>query len=351
MSSITDQNTNVSITNRGIEVTAADADQRERWNGFVDRSAQGSAFHYDEFLDVVADHLDATVHRLVGFKGQEPVGIFPVFELRKGISTAVFSPPPDMGLSQMGPAMLNVDKLKRRKAEKRRRRFIGGALDWIEDVVDPSYVHVRTHYRHQDHRPFVWNDFDLSPRYTYVLDLTPGKDEIMTEFSSDARRNVRNTDDDAFEIEERGIDAVADIVDHLRRRHEEQGISYPVTADFVSDLYRNLPDGTVRTYVCTVDGSYASGMITLEDETSVYRWQGGARPMGDVTLPVNDLVDWRVISDAIDRGKERYDLIGANTPQLCEYKSKFGPELESYQAAERGTRTMRMVSRLYQRLR
>jgi hypothetical protein len=351
MGTITDTDVDVSITNSGIEVTVAGPDQRDRWNDYADRSEQGSVFHYDEFLDVVGRHVDATVHRLVGFKGQEPVGIFPVFEVQKGLSTAVFSPPPDMGLSQLGPAMLNVGKLKRRRAEKRRRRFIEGSLDWIDRFVDPSYVHVRTHYRHRDHRPFAWNDFELTPRYTYVLDLTPGSEEVMAEFSSDARRNVRSTDDDAFEIRERGTEALDDIFEHLRRRHDEQDVHFPVTTEFARDLYRSLPDGAMRAYVCTVDGTYATGMVTLEDETAVYRWQGGARPMGDVDIPVNDLTDWRVISDAIDRGKERYDLIGANTPKLCEYKSKFGPQLERYQSAERGTRTMRMVSRLYQRFR
>ena len=335
------------VTNSGIEVRPADGN----WDDYVERSEQGTAFHREAFLDVVADHADATLHRLVGFKGQEPVGVFPVFELTKGFTTAVFSPPPDLGLSQMGPALLNLDKLKQRKRETRTRRFLEGCLSWIDERLDPSFVHVRSHYRYEDYRPFAWNGFDITPRYTYVLDLEPGPDALMDGFSSDARRNVRRADETDVVITERGRDAIGEIVSHLQDRHDAQDVHYPVDPGFVADLDRALPEGQVRTYVASVDGDYVGGMVTLEDETTVFRWQGGARPKGDASLPVNDLLDWRIITDAVDRGRTRYDFVGANTPHLCEYKSKFGPDLVSYAVAERSTTTMRMVSRLYRSLR
>lgn len=339
-----------SVTNSGIEIEpAADVDD-ETWNRYVERSRHGTVFHSHQFLQATAEHADARLHRLVGYKGQEPVGVFPLFEMTKGFTTAVFSPPPDMGLSQMGPAMLNMAKLKARKAEKRTRRFLEGCLDWVDEVLSPSFVHLRTGTQMHDQRPFIWNDFEVAPRYTYLLDLTPDTDSLLDRFSSDARRNIRKTDDDAFQIVESGPEAVSDIVDHLQHRHDEQGVHYPVDGAFVEDLYSLLPAGAIRTYVVRVDDEYVGGMITLEDETTLFRWQGGARPRGDPDVPVNDLLDWRLITDAVDRGKERYDLVGANTPHLCEYKSKFGPELATYYTIKQSTRTMQMVSELYQRL-
>lgn len=339
------------VTNNGIEVTLAGSSTECSWNTYVDQSAQGTVFQRQEFLDVVADQVNADLHQLVGFKGQEPVGVFPVFELTRGLTTTVFSPPPNQGLSQMGMAMLSRHTLKQRKEEKRTRRFLQACFDWIDEALDPSYVHLRTHHRHDDHRPFVWNGFELTPRYTYVLDLTGGPDRLLDEFSSDARRNIRNTDGDAYEISERGIDGIQRIVGHLASRHDEQGLNFPVTSEFVEALARSLPDGTLRSYVITVDGEYASGMITVEDVDTIYRWQGGARPRRDISVPVNDVLDWHIMTEAMDRGLSTYDLIGANTQHVSEYKSKFGPELVTYYTAERGTRAMQMVSRLYQHLR
>ena len=51
------------------------------WNDLVDRSSQATPFHRAECLDVLAAHADATLHPYAGFKGQEPVGIFPIFEI------------------------------------------------------------------------------------------------------------------------------------------------------------------------------------------------------------------------------------------------------------------------------
>lgn len=347
----TSDDDDLSVTNGGIEVRPATAGSGGAWNDYVERAAGGTVFHTRQCLATVADHLDATVHRLVGYKGREPVGVFPLFETHKGPATMAFSPPPSVGFSQMGPAMCNVAKLKPRRAEKRTRRFLDGCFEWMDRVVDPGYVHVRTHTGIRDPRPFVWNDFDLTPRWTYVLDLTPGADRVIEGFSGDARRNVRGTDDDAYRIVEGDGGRIPAIVDHLNRRHEEQGLTFPVTTGLVEALDRRLPDGAVRTYVCEVDGEYASGMVCLEDERTVYRWQGGARPMGDVDVPVNDLLDWRIITDAIDRGRERYDLVGANTRGVCDYKSKFAPDLVPYHAGERGTRTTSAIARLYKQLR
>lgn len=336
-------------TRGGIEIAPIDGSAANDWDSLVDRSPQGTVFHYRAFLETVADEVGATLHPLVGHKGQEPVGLFPVFEITRNVVTTVFSPPPRVGLPQLGPAMLGMDGLKRRRAEKRIHRFVEGSLEWIEETLRPSYVNVRTHPDYVDLRPFVWQEFDVNHQYTYVVDLQPGPEAVLADFSSDARRNVRSTDEDEYTIVEGGDEAIDPIITHLVRRHEEQGLDFPLDAAFVRAVAAALGDDGLRAYVCRVDGDYAGGMIVLDDGDTIYRWQGGARPPSNVAVPVNDLLDWHVMEAAMARGRTRYDLVGANTPDLCEYKSKFGPALVPYAEAERGTRTMRFVSNLYRR--
>ena len=339
---------------RGIEIVPADESDRKTWDRLVKRSPQGTVFHRLDALETVADHADAILHPLLGRKGQEPVGIFPVFEVKRGFLSTAFSPPPEMGLSQLGPALAPMTGMNSRTVEKRHRRFVTGSIEWVERLIDPSYVHLRTHRRLSDVRPLAWSGFDLTPRYTYVVDLSHERDELLSSFSGDARRNVRAADGGSpsseVRIEERGIDGVEPIIEHLRRRHAEQDLDFPVDTAFASDLVRRL-DGRARAYVCTVDGEYATGTITVEDDETVYRWQGGARPVVEADVAVNDLLDWRIMCAAADRGKRRYDLVGANTRGVADYKAKFAPKLCSYHAAEKGTRTMRAASNLYRRLR
>ncbi|WP_266077837.1 lipid II:glycine glycyltransferase FemX [Haladaptatus caseinilyticus] len=336
----------VTIEKNGIRVERAN--DLDRWNDYVERSPHGDVFHRLDALRVQAEHTGATLHPLVGYKGQEPVGLFPAFTISKGGVTTAFSPPPNLWLPHLGPVLLNMEKLKRRKAERRHRRFIDGCLDWLDSQYGPKYVHVRTGGRYEDIRPFEWNEFEVLPRHTYEVDLTPGEENVLSSFSSDARSNTR-TDEDRYDIRVGGVQAIRRIIRQVKARHNEQDEPYRLSGDFVADLYQSLPDGAVRPYVCDVDGEFAGGMIALADDERIYRWQGGAKHDHDV--PINDLVDWAIMRDAMDEGIPRYDLVGANERRLCGYKAKFNPELVRYYSLERGTRMMNLLTDVYKRFR
>lgn len=330
-----------------IEITTI-ADPNE-WNDLVETSTQATPFHRAGSLEVIADHSGATLHRYAGFKGQEAVGIFPVFEITKGPVSTVFSPPPDLKINYLGPALLNYEKQKRRRQEKTNRRFIQGCLDDIEASIDPKFTHFRTSFRYTDARPFIWNDFEPKTRYTYVVDLTPEEEEIIMSFSSDARSNIRNTDEASYEMSRGGEAEIRQTIDRLQDRHAEQGVTFKVTPELVIDLYRRLPDDIFTLYTCTVDGEFAGGHITLEEDNIIYGWQS----WGDMNLdvPVNDLLEWEIMTSARERGIEWYDLVGANNKRISTYKAKYSPELRTFQSIEKGTPTMKLVSEIYKRVR
>lgn len=339
----------VQIEKSGIRVREADADEIEKWDSYVERSPHGNPFHEYGALQVMANHSNSTLHPLVGFKGQEVVGFFPIFSMQRGPVTVAFSPPPGLLASYLGPALLNIDKLKQRKAERRHRRFVDGCLDWLDAEIDPKYIHVRTDGRYDDLRPLVWQGFEATPKYTYTVDITPDEDDLLQRFSSDARSNIRNSEDGGYTIEVGGHHEIEQIISKVQERYDAQDMNYPIDPEFVTDLYEAMPEGHVRPYAFTADGEFKGGMVALEAGDTMYRWQGGTSHDADV--PVNDLVDWAIITDAKDRGLTTYDLVGANEERLCGYKAKFGPSLRTYYELECGTRSMNVVSNLYKRLR
>ncbi|ADJ15483.1 lipid II:glycine glycyltransferase FemX [Halalkalicoccus jeotgali] len=319
------------------------------WNGYVERSPQGTVFHRAECLSVLADHAGGRAHLLAGYKGHEPVGIFPVTVLSKARITTAFSPPPGYLVPYLGPVLLSNGNLKQRKAEKRHHRFVEGCLSWIEDRYAPRYTHVRTACDYADVRPLAWNGFDVTPQHTYAVELGDDEEELLMRFSSDARSNVRNADEAAYDIEVGGRTEIERIVDQLDRRYDEQDESYLLEASVVTDLHERLGTDHVKPYVCRVGGEFVGGMIALADDRRVYRWQGGAKSTGD--LPVNDLIDWRIMRDAIADGRREYDLVGADTARLNGYKAKFNPRLCTYYSTERGSRPMRMMAGIYKQFR
>lgn len=331
-----------------ITIRNATDDELEQWDSYVDRSPGTNPFHYRGSLAALAEYANADCHHLVGYKGQEVVGVFPVFEVtRFGVSTA-FSPPPSLLVPYLGPALLNMGKLKQRKRERRHERFVDGCFEWIDEVIEPRYTHVRSDYRYTDLRPLEWNDMRVSLGHTYTVDLSVGEDALLKRFSSDARSNVRDGPPENCVVEEGGERAVRRIVTQVYRRYESQGKSYGVTPGLVLALQDGLDEGRLRPYVCRVDGRFAGGMITLEDDDTIYRWQGGAKH--DAGVPVNDLVDWQIMRDAMDRGIDSYDLVGADERRLNRYKAKFDPELRTYHEAERAGPAMALVREAYTRL-
>ena len=99
----------------------------------------GTLFHRWGALEVIEAHSGATMHPLVGYKGQEPVGLFPGF----GVTTAglgtLFSPPPNLLVPYLGPALLNYEKLSTRKAERRHQQFVEESLALVFEAVDRPF--------------------------------------------------------------------------------------------------------------------------------------------------------------------------------------------------------------------
>ena len=328
-----------------IRISSIGAGERETWDSYVERSPQGTVFHRYAALESQAEHAGCTFHPLVGYKGKEPVGLFPVFAMHKGPVRFALSPPHELGVPSLGPALLNMAQLKQRKREKRHERFVDGCVEWIDERIDPLYVLFETGWRYDDVRPFAWNGFDVEPAYTYVIDVGVDEEELIGRFSQSARRHIRNNVDAEYAVEVGGVEAVEWIVRRMNERYLEQGRTAVVETAFVADLYERLPDGVVRPYVLRLEGEPATGIVLVDCDDVARSWLGGATP--DVDLPVNDLLEWHMMTDAMERGHDRYEIVGANTPRLNRWKAKFSPGIRMGFTVKRSVPGMDVAERLY----
>lgn len=325
-----------------------DPTDRDRWNELVETAPQGTPFHLFESLEVFARDSGTELHPLLIRKGQEPIGLFPLFERRVGPVRVAFSPPPNLKIEYLGPVLVERQALKPRRREKRLEHLIETTIDWMDDEIEPRFVHCRSGARFDDPRPFLWRDWEVVPRHTYVVDLTRDLDDLFMAFSSDLRSNVRQAEEHDVVVSEGGREDIDYIIDIVRRRHEEQDVQYPLEAATVERLYDRLPDGVLRPYVCELDGSFIGGQLSLELGDEHLVWTGTSER--DVPVDPNDLMDWHVIQRAVERGIERYDLMGANNERIAGYKAKFAPELERYYRLERSTVPTKTAAKVYQRI-
>ena len=332
-----------------VEVQLARDRGLEKWDEWLLDARGGTFFHQLDVLSIIEKHSSSTLHKLVGYKGEHPIGLFPIFELSKGPIDTVFSPPPNLGIPTLGPVLLNSENLKQRKFEKRNQRFINGALDWIEDRVSPKYVHLQPSPSYDDPRPFSWAEFDVAPRHTYHVDISVGEEEVMDRFKSSLRSDIRRSQDEDFEIERGDEDDIRFVIEKVRERYAAQDKTYRISPEYAVDLRRVVGTDQLPVYIGSIDGERVSGILNPRFGSTVHFWQGGGKP--DISLPMNDLIHWRIIRDAIDEGYTTYDLVGANTERLCRYKSKFNPRLQTYYSMTDGIIGMNTAAKLYRKFR
>jgi hypothetical protein len=313
-------------------------------------------FHAPAALRALDAHTAGDLRLYGGFKGNRPVGLFPVVVQERAVGRAVLSPPPGFGVPRLGP-IVDPASPKRRKREKVNGRFAEQVLDQLD--VDQSLTVFRTvcPTAYPDPRPYVWSDLSLSTSFTYHLSVDRDPDELLSSCSKSLRREIRDARNLDVTVEVDDEDGPLAVFERTRDRYAEQDRPFRLSWPYVSDLTRALADDDrCRTYVVRdADGRFLSGIIVLYSNDAAYFWLGGAKTVHD-GVSVNSLLHWRIVED-IAAGEPRdsvdtYDLMGANTERLCRYKAKFGADLVPYYELESNGASMtaaktafRLVSR------
>lgn len=303
-------------------------------------------FHLPAALSAIETHVDGDLVLFGGFKGQEPVGLLPIVETRRTVGRTLMSPPPGMNIPRLGPIVMPTSP-KQRKRERVNKQFVEAVLDDLGATRALSLVRLLTPRHYGDPRPFQWADFDLSTQFTYVVDLADtDPDSVLRSFSKSLRRDIRRGRESDVTVSVEGLDAIREVYETTRERYVDQDRGFPLTWAYVRDLVTGLGD-RARAYVARDgDGEFVSGVTVLYGPDTAYFWQGGARTEHD-GVSVNSLVHWRVIEDVLtDPAFEaitEYDLMGANTRRLCDYKGKFAGELVPYYAIETDSAAMNIA--------
>jgi hypothetical protein len=309
-------------------------------------------FHCPAALRALADHDPGELRLFAGYRGQEPLALFPAFVRDYRVGRAVFSPPPARAVPRLGPLTMPASP-KRRKRERVNTEFVEAVLEQLDAHDTRTLFRAVCGANYADPRPFAWRDLSVHPRFTYVLDVSPGTDALWSSFSRSLRREIDDARELDVTVELAGIDGVRRIYDETVDRYEEQDREFNVSWPYVRDLATGLDD-RCRAYVLRDgSGAFLSGVTVLYSNDAAYYWQGGARTVHE-GVSVNGLLHWRIVED-IDAGDapapvDGYDLIGANTERICSYKAKFDADLVPYWVAESEGAAMGMAKKAYRSL-
>jgi lipid II:glycine glycyltransferase (peptidoglycan interpeptide bridge formation enzyme) len=309
----------------GIEIIL----DKQIWDAFIHESPQGQIFHKWDFLKVVEKHTGTKLFTYGIRKGEELVGVIPLFRKEMMGMNFIFSPPPKTAIPYLGLVLSrNYEGLKQYKKES----FLALAMEELDREIEnhtPSKVIITNSRGLVDLREFIWNGYQLEVSYNYFFDLQRPINEIWEGFSTVKRRSIKGAIKSGMTLSA-GED-VDMLYDRLGERYHEQGFSDPLPGpDYLKDLAKKLP-GHFQ-LLSAEDQGTISGSIYLTKYKDVKLWLGNIRSHNHS----NEFLIWNALQQSKNEGYPVFELTGANTKQLCAFKSHFNPSLDVYYRISKG---------------
>ncbi|WP_207532164.1 hypothetical protein [Desertivirga arenae] len=201
---------------------------------------------------------------------------------------------------------------------------VNNSLKLLLEYLKKSFINItlRLPVDFDDIRPFLWQGFQSTLKYTYVKKVT------RLDYHKNIRRILKK-DSKAYtfsiiewnsEIEERLVpellhikfrkSSVPEVISSFR--HLCQSGEMLIFAGFL--------DGVMVAFDLVLEDSYESKAYMFFISKSYNHYQSGFPAF---------LYDY-VFKKMKERGIEKVDLYGANIPEIAMFKSKFNPELENF---------------------
>jgi hypothetical protein len=221
------------------------------------------------------------------------------------------------------PYLAVVFRSERRSASGRTSEWLRAAAPLAAEmrrrgVVNQLYLPPEV----EDARPWTWNGFISSVRYTYYLDF-PFDDAVV---NRETRRQARKAAERGLAAER--TDDVGGVLRCLAETEARQGFSHHIGARELNRARELVGEDGLRMYVCRLaDGTPAGACVILHAPGArAIGWLAG----GSTTEPATgstQLVWQAAFTDLLAAGAVGIDLGGANIPSVARFKSYWGARL------------------------
>lgn len=292
------------------------------WDDFVDESPYAALPHKWDFLKITEKHSGYKLNAYGFYKGDELLGVYPLFYKRIMGLKMIYSPPPNIATLYLGFLVSKeYDKLKQSKKETFLNSFLGDIETEIKKY-SPDYTQIFAVPNFLDMRFFKWNDYSVVPMYTYVVSLNRPLEEIWNNFHRETKRCIKLADSSGLEL--RIDDDISILHGRQERRYSEIAANFSMDADYLKELFKAYPDNIKVYYVYNDKGEVVSGLTSQEYNGRFMMWMGIAKAVEHA----NEFLIWRLIEKAKSEGLKKFEIVGADGIRLNHFKSRFSPSLE-----------------------
>lgn len=311
-----------------IEVRALKEDEYELWDDLVERSPHATVTHKLDWLKIIEKHTNSKLYLFAGYLGNEIVAAIPFFYRKRHFIRTLSSPVDGAMIQNLGPIVPDYDTLKQDKREFYFREFQKGLDESINNGLKPNIISIATPPNLLDARPYVWNNYQVVPKYNYIKDIKD-LDEVWEGFKKQLRKNIRNAEKAGLVVEEGGSEEYNFIIRSLSNRLDEQDVDFPTSKEYLIDLFNAFYPKNLKVFIARLNGEPITGIIATAYRDKLSIWVGATQVDLKGIYPV-DLIQWKIIEWGNKNGYRYCEILGANMPSISYFKSRYNFDLEIY---------------------
>lgn len=290
-----------------------------KWDGFVEASPQSSIYGRTWYLDSVCPGWGAIVVK----KGNEWQAVLPMNIHRKRMVNYSLAPL----FTQFIGVLFSPAGNSKNRVYHREKKILNKIIETI-----PSGVRLFDHNFHPslDYLlPFYWKGFEISPRYSYVLDLSPGYEAIESRLTDSIKSDLKLSAKEGLQIEE------SSSIDTLCGLLKGRGLISNQDEARLKTLWGKIIDrrsGTIL-HAKDKDGKVLCAAAFLFDqEEMIYLLSSSVSGPGKGS---NSMILMKAIAMCYDLGIKTFDFEGSMIESVENYFRAFNPEKRIYYRVRR----------------
>lgn len=277
-----------------------------------------SVFLFSEWLDI----FDKENVQLCGIydKGDNIVGAFCIYIgntlKQKYIATPQFFA--NNGLFYINPTKHGSGKNTfTKKIKKAISKFLVEQKTLYVSIGFPSTI--------TDVQPFIWDGFNTSLKYTYHLDITKDQDILLSEFTSERRKNIRKAEKDGIKVKQcKDATILEELIMKTINRQEaplDKAIAKKILHQFITTSYSYA-------FVAYKNDKPSACVFIVHDRNTAYYLLGGYDE-NNKHEGSGAMCMWEAIKLARNKNIPLFDFEGSSIPEVEKYFRGFGGELVS----------------------
>ena len=303
-------------SNPSLELKRVGKSDSALWDQFVETSPQGTFFHSTTWADIISSTFGRSYSIVFCQKNEQPVSGMIYFQHKKLIWNMIT---PTAFFPYCSPIFYRPIDEKAQKTIHNHLSITAKFDEYLRDNYD--YWILDVPYSCKDVRSYLWKGATIEPQYSYVVSLK-SKDDLYENYNQSVRKKIKRAKEQNTRITQSNDPRkLADLIIKSYKRH---GIK-----PHISETHLNLFLTKVMTleqaklYYLEVNNLITAGRLVIIDKSSGYDLLAGSDDQ-------DGFGSTYLMSTILERfaGKiETFDFLGANHPQIEQFKRGFGGEL------------------------